>query len=179
MSWFDFLRVCPSHLNFLILISSPTFLCFVRRHSSSFEIKVGQNIWNIRFRHLLTNTCRNFSSLAVRNQVSEPYNKTALTLELNSCNLVLSLYLFDLQTLQINNFTFLYINKTKSKLYRLWLFVVFELVVVAQRLYVEREVIPSTTIYNFVIRYGSIIISISNLFSFATHSTLSSIVIVV
>ena len=85
------LSTCPNHLRRRCVMSLVMFWLPVSLYSSLFDILFGQKIWHIRRRHLLWNTSSFLTSVFTIRQVSEPYNKTDLTLLLYSslcCDLV-------------------------------------------------------------------------------------------
>ncbi len=63
----SFLRVWPSHLNFLFLIWMTIFSWLVLSHRSLFLMIFGQNILRILFKHLLIKTCSLSSCFLLRN----------------------------------------------------------------------------------------------------------------
>ena len=100
-----FQRVWPIHLHRLIMISASAGLWLVLCHSFSLLMVIGQRIRKILHRHELIKVCTFFVVATVVLQVSEPYNRTGLTLLLKILILVGSVRSLELQT-------FFYCRKT-------------------------------------------------------------------
>ena len=83
-----FLRVWPIHLHRLWRISTSIGCWFVLRHSSWLLIISGQWIFSIFLRQVLRKVCNFFVLATVVLQVSAPYNRTGLTIELKMRSLV-------------------------------------------------------------------------------------------
>ena len=94
-----FLRVWPIHLHRLWRISTSIGCWFVLRHSSWLLIISGQWISSIFLRQVLRKVCNFFVLATVVLQVSAPYNRTGLTIELKMRSLVFVERMVDLQTL--------------------------------------------------------------------------------
>ena len=82
------LSTCPIHLNLLVFTLSLIFVTLVLLSISSFDTMYGHLIFNILRRHLNINTSIFQLTPSFIYQASHPYNRTHLTSELNSLNLV-------------------------------------------------------------------------------------------
>jgi hypothetical protein len=89
MLFWSFLKVCPIHFHFLILISLLIGICCVVSHNSLLFIVVGQHVMNMLRRYRLTNVCSLLMLSCAVFHVSHPYNNTFITLLLNILNVVL------------------------------------------------------------------------------------------
>ena len=78
----SFLSWCPIQVHFLFFICIGGGSWFVTFQRSWLLIRSGQWIFNILRRHLFTNDCMVLSEATVVRQVSDPYRRTAFTLEL-------------------------------------------------------------------------------------------------
>jgi hypothetical protein len=95
MLFWSFLKVCPIHFHFLILISLLIGIFCVVSHNSLLLIVFGQHILNMLRRHRLTNVCNLLMVSCAVFQVSHPYNHTLITLLLKILSfgdLILGLY---------------------------------------------------------------------------------------
>jgi hypothetical protein len=89
MLFWSFLKVCPIHFHFLILISLLIGICCVVSHNSLLLIVYGHHILNLLWRHRLTKICSLLMISCVVFQVSHPYNNTLITLLLDILSFVL------------------------------------------------------------------------------------------
>ena len=93
-----FRRVWPIHLQRLIMISASAGLWLVLCQRSSLLMVIGQRFREILRRHELIKVCTFFVVATVVLQVSEPYNRTGLTLLLKILISVWSVRSLELQT---------------------------------------------------------------------------------
>jgi hypothetical protein len=89
MLFWSFLKVCPIHFHFLILISLLIGICCVVSHNSLLLIVFGRHILNMLQRHRLTKDCNFLMISYVAFQASNLYNSTLITLLLNILSFVL------------------------------------------------------------------------------------------
>jgi hypothetical protein len=84
--WF-FLKVCPIHLHFLILIPLLIGICYVVSHNSLLLIVFGHHSLNRLRRHRLIKICSLLMISCVVFHVLHPYNNTLIKLLLNTIRL--------------------------------------------------------------------------------------------
>lgn len=81
--------MCPFHLNFFLLICISISSSPVRSHNSEFEIILGHQILRLFLRHLLIKACNFCLAIFAIVHDSDPYKRTALTVELKTLSFVL------------------------------------------------------------------------------------------
>jgi hypothetical protein len=89
MLFWSFLKVCPIHFHFLILISLLIGICCVVSHNSLLLIGFVHHILNMLQRHWVTKVCSLIMISCVVFHVLHPYNNTLITLLLNILSFVL------------------------------------------------------------------------------------------